>query len=87
TADDLSMIKKLDLFPEIVRTAGESFAPHLLAEYALDVARTFHAYYDRNRVLGEADAVVRARLALLAGARIVLSESLRILGMTAPEEM
>ena len=85
--DDLSMIKKLDLFPEIVRTAGESFAPHLLAEYALDVARTFHAYYDRNRVLGEADAVVRARLALLAGARIVLSESLRILGMTAPEEM
>lgn len=87
SVDDLSLIKKLDLFPEIVRTAGEAFSPHLLAEYALDVSRAFHAYYDRHRVLGEADAVVRARLALLAGARIVLAESLHILGMTAPEEM
>jgi len=87
SVDDLSLIKKLDLFPEIVRTAGEAFSPHLLAEYALDVSRAFHGYYDRHRVLGEADAVVRARLALLAGARIVLAESLHILGMTAPEEM
>ena len=87
SVDDLTLIKKLDLFPEIVRTGGEAFAPHLLAEYALDVARAFHGYYDRNRVLGEADALSRARLALLCGVRTVLGESLRILGMTAPEEM
>jgi arginyl-tRNA synthetase len=85
--DDLAVIKKLDLFPEIVRAAGESFAPHLLAEYALDVARAFHSYYDKNRILGDADSVARARLALLSGVRIVLAESLAILGMTAPEEM
>ncbi len=87
SADDLSLIKKLDLFPEIVRTAAESFAPHLLAEYALDAARAFHTYYDKYRVLGETGDVARARLALLAGVRIVLAQSLRILGMTAPEEM
>jgi arginyl-tRNA synthetase len=85
--DDLGLIKKLDLFPEVIRSAGETFAPHLVAEYALDVARAFHAYYDRNRVLGEPDAPSRARLALLSGARTVLSGSLRTLGMTAPEEM
>lgn len=85
--DDLALIKKLDLLPEIVRAAGEGFAPHLLAEYALDVARFFHGYYDRNRVLGEADDVARARLALLRGVQLVLGQSLGILGMSAPEEM
>jgi len=85
--EELELIKKLDLFPEVVRTAGEAFSPHLLAEYALDVSRAFHAYYDKFRVLGEADDVIAARLALLAGVRIVLARSLRVLGMTAPEEM
>jgi arginyl-tRNA synthetase len=84
---EMELIKKLDLFPEILETAAVSFAPHLVAEYALDVARSFHAYYDKFRVLGEADEVVAARLALLAGVRIVLARSLRVLGMTAPEEM
>ncbi len=85
--DDLTLVKQLDLFPEIVRSAGETFAPHLVAEYALDVARAFHSYYDRNRVLGEEDGTARARLALLGGVRTVLAESLAILGMKAPEEM
>jgi arginyl-tRNA synthetase len=85
--EELEIIKKLDLFPEILETAAISFAPHLVAEYALDVARSFHAYYDKFRVLGEADDVVAARLALLAGVRIVLALSLGVLGMTAPEEM
>jgi arginyl-tRNA synthetase len=85
--DDLALVKKLDLFPEIVRAAGEGFAPHLLAEYALDVARFFHGYYDRNRVLGEADDVAQARLALVRGVQLVLGQSLGILGMSAPEEM
>jgi arginyl-tRNA synthetase len=85
--EELELIKKLDLFPEILETAALSFAPHLVAEYALDVARSFHAYYDRFRVLGEANEVVAARLALLAGVRIVLARALRVLGMTAPEEM
>ncbi len=85
--DDLALVKQLDLFPEIVRTAALQFAPHLLAEYALAVARAFHGYYDRHRVLGEPDLVARARLALLAGVRHVLAESLAILGMAAPEEM
>ncbi len=87
SSDDLTLIKKLDLFPEIVRSAAEQFAPHFVAEYALDVARSFHGYYDRNRILGEREPLARARLALLSGVRGALRESLAILGMSAPEEM
>ncbi len=85
--EELELIKKLDLFPEVLEIAAISFAPHLVAEYALDVARSLHAYYDRFRVLGEAEGVIAARLALLHAVRIVLVRSLRVLGMTAPEEM
>ncbi|MEW5826898.1 MAG: arginine--tRNA ligase [Candidatus Bipolaricaulota bacterium] len=87
SADDVALIKALDRFPKIVWTAAEAFGPHLLAEYALDLARTSHGYYDRNRVLGEPEAVGRARLALLRVTRGVLHKSLGLLGMVAPEEM
>jgi len=85
--EELDLIKTLDRFPEIVETAATSFAPHLLAEYALQLSRTFHAYYDTHRVLGGDADLTTARLALLHGVKLVLRESLGILGMNAPEAM
>jgi arginyl-tRNA synthetase len=85
--EEIDLIKMLDRFPAIVETAGLSFAPHLLADYALQLARAFHAYYDRHRVLGDDPRLTAARLALLHGLRIVLRRCLGILGMDAPEEM
>jgi arginyl-tRNA synthetase len=85
--EEFDLIKILDRFPAVVEAATTSFAPHLLAEYALQLARAFHAYYDKHRVLGEDASLTRARLALLQGLRIVLRESLGILGMNAPEAM
>ena len=85
--EELSLIKQLDEFPEIVRTAATTFAPHLLAEYSLRLSRSFHAYYDKYRVLGEDAAVSKARLALLRGIQQVLRSCLEILGMSVPETM
>jgi len=84
---ELELIKMLDRFPEVVRFAAEGFAPHLLAEYALDLSRTFHAYYDKHRVLTDDHDLTQARLALLQALRTVLHSSLTILGMDAPSEM
>ena len=85
--EELDLIKSLDRFPEIVESAALTFAPHLLADYALQLSRAFHAYYDKHRVIGDDPQLTRARLALLLGLRIVLRESLLLLGMQAPEEM
>ena len=85
--EELDLIKALDRFPEIVEYAALSFAPHLIADYALQLSRAFHAYYDKHRVLSDDAELTAARLALLHGLRIVLRESLEILGMTVPEEM
>jgi len=85
--EELDLIKKVDRFPEIIRVAATTFSPHTVAEYALDVARSFHAYYDKYRVLGDDLTLSRARLSLLSAVKLVLKGSLEILGMDAPEEM
>ena len=71
----------------MIEQSAREFGPHLLTDYALEVARAFHAYYDAYRVLGEEEGVTHARLALLAGVKTVISRSLGLLGMTAPEVM
>ncbi len=85
--EELELIKKLDRFPAILRTAADDFAPHLLAEYALDLSRSFHAYYDKHRILTDDEGLTRARLALLRALQTSLRSSLDILGMDAPVEM
>jgi arginyl-tRNA synthetase len=85
--EELDLIKKLDEFPEVVRDAALNFAPHLLANYAYGLAALFHVFYDRYRVLGEAEEVSRARLALCRGVQLVLRKSLELMGVSAPERM
>ena len=85
--EELDLIKTLDRFSAIVETAAASFAPHLLTEYALQLSKAFHAYYDKHRVLTDNEELSHARLALLSALRTVLRDSLDILGMDAPLEM
>ncbi len=84
---ELDLIKQLDSFPQVVEEAALRFAPHLLAEYALNLARAFHAYYADHRVLGEESGLMQARLALLTAVQRVFKRSLEILGMSTPEMM
>jgi arginyl-tRNA synthetase len=51
------------------------------------LAALFHAFYTECRVLGEEAELSQARLALTDAARIVLRNTLTLLGVTAPERM
>jgi len=84
---ELDLIKHLDRFPEVVEEAALEFAPHLLTDYALGLARAFHAYYTEHRVIGEDESLMAARLSLLSAIQTVFHRSLSILGMSAPEAM
>jgi arginyl-tRNA synthetase len=84
---ELDLIKRLDRFPEVVAGAALGFAPHLLADYTLGLARSFHAYYGEYRVIGVEKRLMQARLALLQAVQIVFRRSLEILGISSPETM
>ena len=85
--EDLELLKKLAVFPEVVVRAARSREPHKLTDYLEDLARLAHGWYHKCRVLGEAPDTEAARLALARAARIVLANGLTLLGLTAPDRM
>lgn len=80
------VVTSLGQFPTVVRQAWQRREPSIIAKYALHLSRAFNKYYANSRILNEDDQL-NARLALVNSVAIVLEESLRLLGVKAPEEM
>jgi len=81
------LAKNVGIFPEILNDASSAFEPHILSTYLLSLAKTFHSYYNKHRVLNESEHLRNARLILVWGVKEVLRNGLEILGVQAPEEM
>ena len=85
------LIRTLGEFPAVVKAAAELREPHRIARYAEELASVFHKFYDACQILPKAgenpEPIHAARLALAAASRQVLANSLRLLGITAPERM
>jgi arginyl-tRNA synthetase len=82
-----ALMLKLAAYPDMLSSAAAGLAPHDVAFYARDLAASFHSYYAAERVLDQAPELCRARCALLAATRQVLSNALAVLGVSAPEQM
>jgi arginyl-tRNA synthetase len=63
--------------------------PSLVAHFALELAKSFNFFYRSVKVLDENESkdLISARLHITAAAKIVLSNSLGLLCMGAPDEM
>lgn len=85
--EEVKIIKKLLLFPEVVRESALSLSPHRVAFYLQDIASDFHIYYNKNRILGDDQNLSRARLYFIDCIRTVIRNGLRLLGVSAPQRM
>ena len=85
------LLGKLAEFPRIVATAAELRQPHRIARYLEELAGTYHGFYADCRVLpmGEENptALHTARLLLCTSTKVVISNGLDLLGVSAPERM
>lgn len=87
-AKEISVIRLLNDFPQLVQEAATELSPALIANYCYDLAREFNQFYHDYTILGEENAGIRAfrlRLAELTGR--VLEKGLYLLGIEAPERM
>jgi len=86
---DAALLQEMIDFPQVVETAAQELAPHLIAVYLKSVAAAFHSYYNsgENRILGEDPKLTLARLALIAAVAQVIRNGLALLGVSAPEKM
>jgi arginyl-tRNA synthetase len=74
-------------YPEMLTAASQDFAPHDVTFYLRDLAASYHSYYDAERILVEDESLKLARLALVAACAQVLQNGLKVLGVSAPEQM
>jgi arginyl-tRNA synthetase len=87
TEPELTLIRKMLLLPEIVEIVTNTLEPHHITYYAQDLATIFHGFYKQCRVVSEDERLTKARLKLMAAAKLVLARVLHLMGMTAPENM
>ncbi|KKW17911.1 MAG: arginine--tRNA ligase [Candidatus Sungbacteria bacterium GWC2_49_10] len=85
--DEFSLIKKLIQFLEVVEDIAKDYHVHRLPRYAYELARAFHNFYEKERIIGEDTKLTSARLALVQAAQIVLRNTLNLMGISAPEKM
>jgi len=87
TEYELNLIKQVTRLPEIIEDIGENFAVNQLTTYAVELADSFHKFYENCPVLSEKEEIRQARLALISATQITLANTLKLLGVTAPEKM
>ena len=87
TEPELTLIRKMLLLPELVEIVACTLEPHHLTYYAQDLATVFHSFYKQCRVVSRNEVLTKARLKLVAAAKLVLANTLHLMGMTAPERM
>jgi arginyl-tRNA synthetase len=80
------MLKILEL-PEELKLCARAMQPHHLARYAREFSALLHSYYHKCRVICDEPELMKARLVLMEASRIVLSNMLKLLGVSAPERM
>ena len=86
--EEVELIKSLTEYPAVVRTAGEQFAPSVIAAYAYELAKQFNGYYHDHSILKEERTEVRAlRIRLAAEVARVIRSAMSLLGINVPERM
>jgi arginyl-tRNA synthetase len=85
---ELSLIKKICDLPFEVQRCAEDYGVHRLTTYAIELARTYHHFYEVCRVIQpDQPELSQARLALCHATRLALKGALDLLGVSAPDRM
>ena len=93
-AGEVSLMRRIALFPRIVEAAAAAHEPHRIAFYLYELASEFHAHWTKGNDLPNLRFIIQndrqttaARLALVEGIVTILASGLALLGVSAPDEM
>ena len=88
TKDERELAKMISQYPQAVRSAAASMAPHQICDYALKVAAAFSTFYSSSPVLeAESEEKKQLRLVLVAATVSTLESALALLGINVPDKM
>ncbi|MCX7011522.1 MAG: arginine--tRNA ligase [Candidatus Sumerlaeota bacterium] len=92
--EERALIQALGRYPEVVESAARALEPQHIANYLMELAQTFNAWFTRGTrdkslrfVVPDDPALTQARLCLIAALKTVLANALGLIGVSAPDEM
>ncbi len=86
-AAEKELIRQIASLPEEIRLSARDYDPSRINKYATELAARFHKFYTVCRIKGAEEDILKARLFLADAVRLVLENSLNIIGVSAPEKM
>lgn len=87
SAEELKLLSALRQFPFVVRSSAEGLEPYRLLTYLEELAKGFHSFYNKHRVVTKDEVLTVTRRLLIECIRIVIANGLRLLGVSAPAKM
>ena len=86
--EEINLIKKVLELQDVVLEISQNYKVNLLTEYLSELAKLFHNYYDKYRIIDEKNIkTTEIRLVLITGVKMALGQGLKLLGINAPEKM
>ena len=85
--EELSMIKAMSGYEEILLQCVIQHEPYYLVDYLLGLAKEFHSYYNKHRVITQNRSETETRLCFVNAIHLVLEDALNVLGVQAPRRM
>ena len=85
--EEIKLLKLLEGYPAVIAESAEFLEPHRITYYLMNLAASFHAYYNKHKVLSEDPDLSQGRLYLITAVQKVIRNGLSLLGVSAPEKM
>lgn len=85
--EEIDMIRMLSRFPATLQAVVNGIDPQPLTTYLIELARTFHSFYAKHRIIIDDETISGARVALCKTVAEVIREGLDLMGASAPKKM
>ena len=87
-ATERDLIVLLSQYAETVKQAANTYSPAIIANYAYELAKGYNKFYHENSILqADTEEQKHLRLQLSAATARLIAQSLKLMGIEAPERM
>ena len=84
---EIALLKHMSKYTDFVEAAALAYEPHRIAQYLKDLAHLFHKYYGAHAIIVDNDNIRNARVQLILAIKQILSNALKLLGLSSPDKM
>ncbi|MGB1317955.1 MAG: arginine--tRNA ligase, partial [Flavobacteriales bacterium] len=86
--NERALIRLINQFPEVIKSAGEEYSPAIIANYIYELAKEYNTFYHECPILIEKDEEVKQlRLAISKLTAQVIASGMKLLGVRVPDRM